>query len=253
MPRTKKPSRASSEGEWYRAFADDVRALSSRLQTTSWAEEDPRIENAIEQFERIGEHMIEIAIGKNRAEVEKVEREEMPLFKVGPGESAFAVKARRDKASIGDEKKASIEQPIVAEESSHAEKELRVEAKQPIQVRQVRADQLGLRIRVDDRHLIGPKVDGIPGYPPLAKSKYVDADYAPELERLADEIDQVNPNLIVCLGNTPLWALAGRSGITKLAPSRWNNSRIRSIYDSIRCFSQNDSETLVKVIIDVTV
>jgi len=63
--------------------------------------------------------------------------------------------------------------------------------------------------------LCGPREDGIPGYPVLAKSRYVRAEYECELNRLASEILAIDPNLVVCLGNTPLWALAGRTGITK--------------------------------------
>jgi len=61
----------------------------------------------------------------------------------------------------------------------------------------------------------GPKQEGIRGYPPLTKSGYVRKEYVPELERLADEIVSYNPNLILALGNTPLWALGGKTGITK--------------------------------------
>lgn len=64
--------------------------------------------------------------------------------------------------------------------------------------------------------LCGPKPEGIPGYPALTKSKYVRHEYMPELERLADELVTADPNLIICLGNTPLWALAGTTGISKL-------------------------------------
>ena len=63
--------------------------------------------------------------------------------------------------------------------------------------------------------LCGPKLLGIPGYPAITKSKYIEAKYEPELDRLANEILSYNPNLILCLGNTPLWALACRTGIKK--------------------------------------
>lgn len=62
----------------------------------------------------------------------------------------------------------------------------------------------------------GSKAEGIIGYPALTKSKYVRREFIPELERLADELLSLNPNLIIALGNTPLWALAGRTGIAKL-------------------------------------
>jgi uracil-DNA glycosylase len=60
------------------------------------------------------------------------------------------------------------------------------------------------------------KAEGIPDFPALVKSGYVRKDLAYELDRLGDEILQYDPNLIVCLGNCALWALAGRTGITKL-------------------------------------
>lgn len=64
--------------------------------------------------------------------------------------------------------------------------------------------------------LCGPKSEGIPGYPILIKSKYARAEFEPELERLQNEILTIDPNLIVCLGNSALWSLTGRTGISKL-------------------------------------
>ncbi|MDE2104202.1 MAG: hypothetical protein KGL39_43600, partial [Patescibacteria group bacterium] len=68
----------------------------------------------------------------------------------------------------------------------------------------------------DIASLCGPKSDAVVGYPPLVKSKWLRREFIPELERLADEIATVDPNLILCLGNTPLWALCGTTGISKL-------------------------------------
>lgn len=62
----------------------------------------------------------------------------------------------------------------------------------------------------------GPKSDAIPDYPALLKSKYVRREFIPELERLGDELVHFNPNLVVCLGNCALWAMAGTTGISKL-------------------------------------
>lgn len=62
----------------------------------------------------------------------------------------------------------------------------------------------------------GPKTSALPGYPALLKSKYVRAEYESELDRLGEEILAHDPNLIICLGNTPLWALAGRGAISKI-------------------------------------
>ena len=70
--------------------------------------------------------------------------------------------------------------------------------------------------RNDLVYFCGPKAEGIPGYPALLKSKYVREEFSHELDRLAEEIISYDPNLVICLGNSALWALAGRTGITKL-------------------------------------
>lgn len=67
--------------------------------------------------------------------------------------------------------------------------------------------------------LCGPRESAIAGYPQLVKGKargYVQAEYEAELERLGDELLTVDPNLVICLGNTPLWALTGLTGVSKL-------------------------------------
>ena len=86
----------------------------------------------------------------------------------------------------------------------------------------------------DMRHLIGPKSSALPGYPnlvlPKGKSKlnpggnFVRAEFVPELERLGDELVSHNPNLVVCLGNVALWALTGKTGITKLRGTTLSSS-----------------------------
>jgi uracil-DNA glycosylase len=62
----------------------------------------------------------------------------------------------------------------------------------------------------------GPKDGRLPGYPPLLPSRYVRAEFGAELDRLGDEILAIDPNLIVALGNCALWALCGRTGVSKL-------------------------------------
>ena len=65
-------------------------------------------------------------------------------------------------------------------------------------------------------HFFGPKSgDNIEGYRPLVSGKYCKAQFAPELERLHREVEAVNPNVIIALGNIPLWALCKKSGIKK--------------------------------------
>ena len=66
---------------------------------------------------------------------------------------------------------------------------------------------------LDINNLCGPKAEGIPGMPSLASGKYVRAEYAPELDRLYSEIRRENPNLILALGASAVWALCKGSGI----------------------------------------
>lgn len=69
--------------------------------------------------------------------------------------------------------------------------------------------------------------NAIPGYPALFRGQYVNAVHAPELARLEEEILAVNPNVIVPLGNTPLWALLRE-------PPKISATRGRTQYASIR-------------------
>jgi uracil-DNA glycosylase len=62
----------------------------------------------------------------------------------------------------------------------------------------------------------GGKDGAIPGYPALVKGKYVRREFLSELNRLGDEIIDVNPNLILALGNTAMWAVCGKTTISKL-------------------------------------
>ena len=63
--------------------------------------------------------------------------------------------------------------------------------------------------------LCGPKAEAMKGYRPLAQGKNIREDLRPEIDRLFEEIERVNPNVIVALGNIPLWALTKKSGIKK--------------------------------------
>jgi len=77
-----------------------------------------------------------------------------------------------------------------------------------------------LRPRGNDvKSLCGPKPAGLVGYPSLGKSLYVANELRPHLERLADELIEFNPNVVVALGNTAMWALTGRTAISKFRGS----------------------------------
>ena len=71
----------------------------------------------------------------------------------------------------------------------------------------------------------GGKSTALPGYPALLKSKYVRDEFGYELDRLCSELLGLDPDLIICLGNTPLWALSGRTGITK-----WRGTTLASTH-----------------------
>jgi uracil-DNA glycosylase len=64
--------------------------------------------------------------------------------------------------------------------------------------------------------LCGPKEQRIAGYPALIKGKFVRGELQHHLEHLAESINHHDPNLIIALGNTPLWALCGLTGISKI-------------------------------------
>lgn len=72
--------------------------------------------------------------------------------------------------------------------------------------------------------LCGPKGEGIYGYPALTKSKYVRNEFQDELLRLQQELLEVNPNIIICTGNTPMWALSGVTGISKRRGTIWEST-----------------------------
>ncbi len=50
---------------------------------------------------------------------------------------------------------------------------------------------------------------------PIAPGVYLKPEWLPELARLGDELEALNPNLVVTLGREALWALTSLSGITK--------------------------------------
>jgi len=64
--------------------------------------------------------------------------------------------------------------------------------------------------------LCGPKTEGIHGYPSIGKYGYIRKQFRGELERLADELDEINPNLIIAMGNTASWAMLGKTTISKI-------------------------------------
>ena len=66
----------------------------------------------------------------------------------------------------------------------------------------------------DVTNLCGPKTLGIPNRSALQSGKYVRQEYEGELDRLEEELNVAQSNLVVACGNTALWALTGNTGIT---------------------------------------
>jgi uracil-DNA glycosylase len=70
--------------------------------------------------------------------------------------------------------------------------------------------------------LCGPKEESFPGYPPLdhlreaKRGKYIRREFKSELTRLGAEVQDIKPNVIVCLGNTAMWAMLGKTSIGAL-------------------------------------
>ncbi len=62
----------------------------------------------------------------------------------------------------------------------------------------------------------GPKSEAVEGYPVFTKGKYIHRRYTEELQRLEGELEVANPNLILALGNTAIWAMLGQTGMKSL-------------------------------------
>jgi uracil-DNA glycosylase family 4 len=52
--------------------------------------------------------------------------------------------------------------------------------------------------------------------PPLSSGKYIRDEFLPELDRLYRELNEVDPNIVVCLGGTAAWAILRDGRISKL-------------------------------------
>lgn len=65
----------------------------------------------------------------------------------------------------------------------------------------------------DIKNLCGPRTTAIADMPQLQAGKYIRREFAPELERLYDELRRCDPNIIIALGATAAWALLHSTGI----------------------------------------
>jgi hypothetical protein len=69
--------------------------------------------------------------------------------------------------------------------------------------------------RNDVMSLCGPKKQAAPDLPPLARGRYLRAEYSHELDRLYSEIREADPTVIIAFGATASWAFTGEGGIRK--------------------------------------
>jgi len=60
------------------------------------------------------------------------------------------------------------------------------------------------------------KTEGAPGLPALKPAKYLRKEFLVHVDRLVTEIKDLNPDLIIALGNTACWALLGTTSIGKI-------------------------------------
>ena len=83
----------------------------------------------------------------------------------------------------------------------------------------------------DVLNLAGPKAGGLVGYPAIKAGKYIQARYAPELDRLYREIAAEEPNLIIALGASAAWATLSTSGIKRVrgAPSTLSGPALKAV------------------------
>lgn len=66
-----------------------------------------------------------------------------------------------------------------------------------------------------DSFCVRSKQGALPGYPYLRRGFYLEEKYAPHIARMFAWLEQTKPNVVVALGNLPLWALTKRSGIDR--------------------------------------
>jgi len=67
----------------------------------------------------------------------------------------------------------------------------------------------------DIESLCGGKPGGVVGYPAIRPGKYLDRQFQSELDRLAEELLDIDPNVVIALGNTALWAMVGKTAISR--------------------------------------
>jgi uracil-DNA glycosylase len=68
------------------------------------------------------------------------------------------------------------------------------------------------------------RAEGVPGYNYIFRGNYIHNRETPHLARLWNLIESLQPNIIVAMGSTALWATTGRTGV-----DRWRGSPMPSV------------------------
>jgi len=63
------------------------------------------------------------------------------------------------------------------------------------------------------KHMTGKRQWAIDGLPPLTRGKYIRGEFTPHLDRLYKSIEQIEPNVILAVGDVATWAALGTSKI----------------------------------------
>lgn len=66
-------------------------------------------------------------------------------------------------------------------------------------------------------------------WPALVRGLYLQDRYAPEIDRLRKELEELQPNLVVALGNTASWALILQTAITKIRGTLFNSTLVEGL------------------------
>jgi uracil-DNA glycosylase len=100
-------------------------------------------------------------------------------------------------------------------------------------------------------YMCGPKEQGLYGYPSIMPGKFISRGFKPELDRLCKELTDARPNITVCLGNTAMWAMLGKTlmrthrGVTQLSTHTLAGLKVLPTYHPAALFKQFNLRPLV--------
>ena len=104
-----------------------------------------------------------------------------------------------------------------------------------------------------EEYFLGGKSTAMSGLPAYNRGRFIHRDFEGEIKRLINEIERVDPNIIITLGNLPLWVLTGISGVKNCrgTPTLDRNGRYKIIPTWALGTVQRQWETRVVVLSDL--